>query len=82
MSTTIVGGLLSNSNFGRYLVQISNSKGGSCSGVLIAPDAIITAAHCTLNPGSVDDDDVNFSCFFTRKTGGLPSPYDLPRRGS
>ena len=31
------------------VARINNSVGGSCSGVLVAPDRVVTAAHCLYN---------------------------------
>ena len=36
---------------GRAVVLIVGSRGNSCSGVALAPDVVLTAAHCVL-PGA------------------------------
>jgi hypothetical protein len=35
-----------------FVVAIESAKGGLCSGALIAPDLVLTAAHCVVEPAS------------------------------
>lgn len=46
------GGLLSAEGIGRSVVTIVGSRGNFCSGALIAPRLVLTAAHCVL-PGAI-----------------------------
>lgn len=51
-SPKIVGGRPSGRNIARYLVYLENSSGLACSGTMVAPNIVITAAHCELGKGS------------------------------
>jgi S1-C subfamily serine protease len=42
----VVGGTESSGPLSRSAVMVLNSRGGVCSGVVIAPDVVLTAAHC------------------------------------
>jgi hypothetical protein len=42
----VVGGAPDDGALSRATVMVLSSKGGVCSGVLVAPDTIVTAAHC------------------------------------
>lgn len=42
----VVGGTGEAGPLARASVMVLNSKGGVCSGVVVAPDAILTAGHC------------------------------------
>src|SRR5690349_18076234 len=45
------GGVPSNEGVGRSVVTIVGSRGNFCSGALIAPKVVLTAAHC-VQPGA------------------------------
>ncbi|MBV9336722.1 MAG: trypsin-like serine protease [Solirubrobacterales bacterium] len=49
----LVGGAtdMAGSGLGRHVVLIVGSRGNSCSGVALAPDLVLTVAHCVL-PGA------------------------------
>ena len=47
----VVGGQEGSSPLARSAVMVLNSRGGVCSGVLVAPDAVLTAAHCVAGSG-------------------------------
>lgn len=47
-SMKIVGGRPSRKNIARYLAFLDNGHGGTCSGTMVAPTVIITAAHCDI----------------------------------
>jgi len=42
----IVGGADDTGPLSRAAIMVLSSRGGVCSGVVVAPDAILTAAHC------------------------------------
>jgi secreted trypsin-like serine protease len=46
------GGMPSDDGVGRSVVTIVGSRGNFCSGALIAPDLVLTVAHC-VQPGAV-----------------------------
>lgn len=50
LQTRIIGGGVTNSNRFPYAVSISDSIGHFCGGSLIAPDMVLTAAHCQGGP--------------------------------
>lgn len=43
----IVGGNVAQKNEAPYIVSLQDSTGHACGGSLIAPDVVLTAAHCT-----------------------------------
>jgi hypothetical protein len=45
-TSAIVGGVEDSSSLASASVMVLSSKGGVCSGVVVAQDAILTAAHC------------------------------------
>jgi hypothetical protein len=50
-AAAIVGGAESSGPLARSAVMVLNSRGGVCSGVVIAPDVVLTAAHCVAGSG-------------------------------
>ena len=52
-AVAMVGGAtdVTGSGLGRHVVLIVGSRGNSCSGVALAPDLVLTVAHCVL-PGA------------------------------
>jgi Trypsin len=52
-ASAMVGGAtdVTGTGFGRHVVLIVGSRGNSCTGVAIAPDLVLTVAHCVL-PGA------------------------------
>ena len=52
-AAAMVGGAadVTGSGLGRHVVLIVGSRGNSCSGVALAPDLVLTVAHCVL-PGA------------------------------
>lgn len=51
-SAIVGGGTPTEQGVGRSVITIVGSRGTFCSGALIAPDLVLTAAHC-LQPGAV-----------------------------
>ena len=47
----VVGGSENASPIVRSAVMVQNTRGGVCSGVVIAPDVVLTAAHCVAGGG-------------------------------
>lgn len=47
----VVGGSESAGPLSRSAVMVLNSRGGMCSGVVLAPDVVLTAAHCVAGDG-------------------------------
>lgn len=45
----VVGGLEAGGALARSAVMVLSSRGGVCSGVVVAPDVVLTAAHCATN---------------------------------
>jgi hypothetical protein len=45
-ASAIVGGAEDTGPLSRAAIMVLSSRGGVCSGVVVAPDAILTAAHC------------------------------------
>lgn len=50
-ATAMVGGAREDAALGRAVVTIVGSRGNFCSGTLIAPDLVLSAAHC-VGPGA------------------------------
>lgn len=42
----VVGGLEAGGALARSAIMVLSSRGGVCSGVVVAPDVVLTAAHC------------------------------------
>lgn len=49
----VVGGQDGEAALARGAVMVLNSRGGMCSAVVVAPDAVLTAAHCVAGPDAV-----------------------------
>jgi S1-C subfamily serine protease len=47
----VVGGSEDSGPLARSAVMVLNSRGGVCSGIVVAPDAVLTAAHCVAGAG-------------------------------
>ncbi len=47
----VVGGVAESGTLSRATVMVLNSRGGMCSGIVVAPDAVLTAAHCASGAG-------------------------------
>jgi S1-C subfamily serine protease len=47
----VVGGIEESGPLARSAVMVLNSRGGVCSGIVVAPDAVLTAAHCVAGAG-------------------------------
>lgn len=45
----VVGGLEAGGALARSAIMVLSSRGGVCSGVVVAPDVVLTAAHCATN---------------------------------
>ena len=47
----VVGGRENSGPLARSTIMVLNSRGGVCSGVVVAQDAVLTAAHCVAGKG-------------------------------
>jgi hypothetical protein len=54
-AAAIVGGTPDESALSRSLVMVLKAGGGLCSGVVVAPDAVLTAGHCVAGGQGVAD---------------------------